>query len=123
MENQRAHDQEVTWMGQSARCEERLLELVDGDLPTDEIARLARADAVLRLVAGGQRSEPRDCARMRLWISATLDGELSELEAIRVREHVAHCPTCSAFKASLERVVTALRTGQGVRGTACESSS
>jgi hypothetical protein len=50
------------------------------------------------------------CERMRLSISAALDGELSELEATRMRKHVDHCPSCAAFEAGSAAVARALRT-------------
>jgi hypothetical protein len=46
---------------------------------------------------------------MRASISAALDRELSEPESIRVREHVAHCPSCRAFQADTKRFVSTLR--------------
>jgi anti-sigma factor RsiW len=52
----------------------------------------------------------RDCERIRASISAALDGELSELESIRARVHVEHCPSCAAFKGDAERLATTLRT-------------
>jgi anti-sigma factor RsiW len=50
------------------------------------------------------------CDRMRSSISAELDGELSEFEAIRLRGHLRVCASCQAFKADAERFATALRS-------------
>jgi len=50
------------------------------------------------------------CDRMRSSISAELDGELSEFEAIRLRGHLRVCASCQTFKAEAERFATALRS-------------
>jgi anti-sigma factor RsiW len=50
------------------------------------------------------------CDRMRSSISAELDGELSEFEAIRMRGHLRVCASCQAFKADAERFATSLRS-------------
>jgi len=50
------------------------------------------------------------CDRMRSSISAELDGELSEFEAIRLRGHLRVCASCQEFKAEAERFATALRS-------------
>jgi anti-sigma factor RsiW len=47
---------------------------------------------------------------MRSSISAELDGELSEFEAIRMRGHLRVCASCQAFRADAERFATALRS-------------
>jgi hypothetical protein len=61
-------------MGQSARCEQPLRELMDADLPADELERLARVDALLREAAALDQEEaatlsPR--ARFRDWRATT----------------------------------------------------
>jgi predicted anti-sigma-YlaC factor YlaD len=56
------------------------------------------------MVRGSQK-----CDRMRGWISAELDGELSEFESTLLRAHVAHCDSCSAFKADAGSFAVALR--------------
>jgi anti-sigma factor RsiW len=38
-----------------------------------------------------------------------LDGELSEFERVLLRGHLAACPACSAFRASVTRVTDELR--------------
>jgi Putative zinc-finger len=104
-------------MNQSRAREQPLGELVDDDLPADELERLARVDALLRVAAARDRDEAsvasgdgRDCERIRASISAALDGELSELESIRAHEHVERCPSCAAFQADADRLTTTLRT-------------
>jgi predicted anti-sigma-YlaC factor YlaD len=46
---------------------------------------------------------------MRAWISAELDGELSEFESTRLRAHLGGCDSCSAFKADAGTFAAALR--------------
>ena len=46
---------------------------------------------------------------MREAVSAQLDGELSELEAIRLRTHLDSCESCREFEASASFSTTALR--------------
>lgn len=94
-------------MTQNAPCEQ-LRELIDADLPADELKRLARVDALLRAAAARDR-DARDCGRIRPSISAMLDGELSEVESIGVRAHVDHCPACRAFTADAETFAAAVR--------------
>jgi anti-sigma factor RsiW len=50
-----------------------------------------------------------ECERMREAVSAQLDGELSELEAIRLRTHLDRCDSCREFEASASFSTTALR--------------
>jgi anti-sigma factor RsiW len=50
-----------------------------------------------------------ECERMREAVSARLDGELSELEAIRLRTHLDGCESCREFEASAGFSTTALR--------------
>ena len=47
---------------------------------------------------------------MRASISAALDGESSEFEALLVRAHLEGCDTCKEFEASAQFSTTALRT-------------
>src|SRR5262249_59114658 len=49
------------------------------------------------------------CERMREAVWAQLDGELSELEAIRLRTHLDGCESCQEFEASASFSTTALR--------------
>jgi anti-sigma factor RsiW len=51
-----------------------------------------------------------ECERMREAVSAQLDGELSELEAIRLRTHLEACESCREFEASANFSTTALRS-------------
>ena len=104
-------------MNKSRARVQPLRELIDDDLPAEELERLARVDAVLRIAAARDRDEAivasgdgRDCERIRASLSAALDGELSELESIRAREHVEHCLSCAGFQAAAEGLATALRT-------------
>jgi hypothetical protein len=104
-------------MNQSRAREQPLGELIDDDLPADELERPASVDALLRVAAARDRDEAivasgdgRECERIRASISAALDGELSELESIRTRKHVEQCPSCARFQADAERLATALRT-------------
>ena len=46
---------------------------------------------------------------MREAVSAQLDGELSELEEIRLRTHLHSCESCREFEASANFSTTALR--------------
>jgi predicted anti-sigma-YlaC factor YlaD len=57
------------------------------------------------------------CDQMRELHSASLDGELSELDAARLEGHLAACPTCSAYAA------TAAGAAQLVRQTPLEQPS
>ncbi len=46
---------------------------------------------------------------MRAWISAELDGELSEFESILLRGHLGRCEGCSAFRADAAAFAAVLR--------------
>jgi hypothetical protein len=46
---------------------------------------------------------------MRAWISAELDGELSEFESILLRDHLVRCAGCTAFRADAGAFAAALR--------------
>lgn len=46
---------------------------------------------------------------MRAWISAELDGELSEFESVLLRGHLDRCHSCSTFKADAASFAVALR--------------
>jgi len=46
---------------------------------------------------------------MRAWISAELDGELSEFESLLLRGHLGRCDSCSGFKADAATFAGALR--------------
>jgi hypothetical protein len=46
-----------TSMRQNARCEQRFRELIDADLAAEELERLARVDALLRVAAAHDREE------------------------------------------------------------------
>ena len=41
-----------------------------------------------------------DCDRLREQVSASLDGELSQLESARLQTHLAGCASCRSFAAT-----------------------
>ncbi len=41
-----------------------------------------------------------DCDRLREQVSASLDGELSQLESARLHAHLARCASCRSFAAA-----------------------
>ena len=49
------------------------------------------------------------CERARIWVSLRLDGELSELEEVSLRAHVARCATCAGFALDVDALTTELR--------------
>ena len=49
-----------------------------------------------------------DCDKVLEWISAELDGELSEPDRSALHEHLAHCPACSALYQELAGLSGAL---------------
>jgi predicted anti-sigma-YlaC factor YlaD len=51
-----------------------------------------------------------DCDRLREQVSASLDGELSQLESARLRAHLARCATCRAFAATAGAASRLLQT-------------
>src|SRR5919201_825080 len=53
---------------------------------------------------------PTDCSSARESVSARLDGELSELETVRLAVHLRRCAGCRAYAAELRAITTALRT-------------
>lgn len=46
---------------------------------------------------------------MRAWVSAELDGELSEFESVLLTDHLAQCESCSTFRADAARFAAELR--------------
>jgi predicted anti-sigma-YlaC factor YlaD len=50
-----------------------------------------------------------ECAGIRQLLSLELDDELSQLESVRLDAHLESCARCSALKADLAAVTTALR--------------
>lgn len=50
-----------------------------------------------------------DCERLRGVISASLDGEVSEVERATADAHLAECGACRAYAASLEETSRVLR--------------
>jgi predicted anti-sigma-YlaC factor YlaD len=57
---------------------------------------------------------PSACIRAREAVSARLDGELNELDAHRLDQHLAGCPSCRAFAAGASAVALELRTAEPV---------
>lgn len=53
--------------------------------------------------------QPAACLRAREAVSARLDGELSELEAARLEQHLRGCGPCAEFAAGAEEVARRLR--------------
>ena len=51
-----------------------------------------------------------DCERTRGWISAGLDGELTEFEAVLAEGHVRNCAACAAFKRDATAATAAFRS-------------
>lgn len=52
---------------------------------------------------------PSDCMRAREDLSARIDGELAELDAVRLDVHLAECEECRTFAAESAGVARALR--------------
>jgi len=50
-----------------------------------------------------------DCERLRGSVSASLDGELSEVEGAMIEAHLAWCPACRAFAAEAAETARLLR--------------
>lgn len=53
---------------------------------------------------------PSDCMRAREFVSAGLDGELSELEAAHLDGHLGACATCRAYAAGVAATAALLRS-------------
>jgi predicted anti-sigma-YlaC factor YlaD len=51
----------------------------------------------------------QDCERARAWISAELDGELSEFESTLLQGHLHECRACGAFRTSAGTFTRELR--------------
>jgi predicted anti-sigma-YlaC factor YlaD len=49
------------------------------------------------------------CDRMRELFSVSLDGELSELDELRLRGHLAGCAACRAYAATAEAAASLVR--------------
>ena len=57
------------------------------------------------------------CQAARVWISAAVDGEATELERAAVRGHVAECAACREWAALAESLVLRVRTAEPARPT------
>jgi predicted anti-sigma-YlaC factor YlaD len=60
----------------------------------------------------GETIRPLDCERARGDASALLDGELAELERIRVEGHLRGCASCRAYTRSLAFATARLRAAR-----------
>jgi len=52
---------------------------------------------------------PTDCMRAREAVSVRLDGELCELDSVRLDQHLTGCADCSRFAAETARTAQVLR--------------
>jgi len=50
-----------------------------------------------------------ECARAAEWVSLRLDRQLSDFEEVLLEAHLARCPDCKAFAASMIGLTAALR--------------
>lgn len=57
-----------------------------------------------------------NCETYLEWISAHLDGQLSDEEERELEEHLDQCPTCRAIE---ERACRSARLVPGLRGYPC----
>jgi predicted anti-sigma-YlaC factor YlaD len=57
-----------------------------------------------------QRMMHGNCDRARHWVSADVDGELSMFERALLANHLAGCPACREFRASVDGLTRTLRT-------------
>jgi predicted anti-sigma-YlaC factor YlaD len=55
-------------------------------------------------------SLPVNCDRTRAWVSAEVDGTLSDFESSLLRAHVGHCEACRSFRVDIAAFTHALRT-------------
>ncbi|HWX09627.1 MAG TPA: zf-HC2 domain-containing protein [Gaiellaceae bacterium] len=53
---------------------------------------------------------PSECSRARESVSCRLDGELTELEAAGLDDHLRDCADCSAYARELQALATELRS-------------
>jgi len=74
-------------MSENGTCELRLAELIDVDLPADELERIMRVDALLREAAARGRSTRRDGARSIGVVTPRLVCLGREGLAVRGRPH------------------------------------
>jgi predicted anti-sigma-YlaC factor YlaD len=52
---------------------------------------------------------PGQCERARQWVSAEVDGRLSEFEQALLEGHVQTCPDCTSFRAGVRQFTQELR--------------
>lgn len=65
--------------------------------------------SVARRLAMTEDAPEFTCARMQTSISAMLDGELSEEDALILQAHLSTCPACASEVALLEQVADSVR--------------
>ena len=53
---------------------------------------------------------PGQCERARQWVSAELDGRLSEFEQALLEGHVKTCPDCTSFRVGVRHFTQELRS-------------
>lgn len=61
-------------------------------------------------MAGDSFERDRSCSRAREWASLRADGELSELERLLLRRHLARCASCRTFAEALAETTRVLRS-------------
>lgn len=44
------------------------------------------------------------CQRIEQWLSDSIDGEISRREEARIRDHIATCDSCRAFRDQIEKI-------------------
>jgi predicted anti-sigma-YlaC factor YlaD len=57
------------------------------------------------------------CQAARVWISAAIDGEATEIERTALRAHVADCAACREWAALAESLVLRVRTAEPAQPT------
>ena len=60
-------------------------------------------------MASDAHDHDRSCLRAREWVSLRLDGELSELERLLLRRHLARCAHCGAYATQMELTTRLVR--------------
>lgn len=56
-----------------------------------------------------------ECERTRQWISAALDGELSQFQVVLLDRHVQRCHACRSFEERSTAVTSAIRNARAER--------
>jgi predicted anti-sigma-YlaC factor YlaD len=58
------------------------------------------------------RASLTPCDQAREYVSLALDGELAEVERMRLDAHVDSCPECQAFQTDVEAVASRIRAAE-----------